>query len=129
MIGLTVMTIPLSPRQPLTLPIFNQRRQKVTSSSLLPTWRRLVCIILGISYPLVILIAIVATGNHFILDAVAGALVCGLGWWGNSVLLNLVPIEDYFLRLVRIHKPERVEPVYYETDDGFKKDGPLSTEF
>lgn len=108
MIGLTVMTIPLSPRQPLTLPIFNHPRQNAPSCFSLPSWRRLVCIILGVSYPLVILIAIVATANHFILDAVAGAIVCGLGWWSNSVLLNLVPLEDYFLRLVRVHKPERV---------------------
>ncbi|KKY25136.1 putative integral membrane protein [Phaeomoniella chlamydospora] len=43
--------------------------------------------------------------NHFILDAVAGAMVCGLGWKGNAILLNLLPLEDYFLWLVRIHKP------------------------
>lgn len=73
-----------------------------------------------------ILVAIVATANHFILDAVAGAIVCGLGWWGNSVLLNLVPLEDYFLRLVRIHKPERFEPDSYETDDLLENDGILA---
>jgi hypothetical protein len=52
-----------------------------------------------------ILIAIISTANHFILDAVAGAVVCTLGWWGNAVLLNLLPLEDYFLWILRIHKP------------------------
>lgn len=55
------------------------------------------CVILGIAYPLTILIAIIATANHFILDAVAGALVCGVAWWGNGILLNLLPVEDWFL--------------------------------
>jgi hypothetical protein len=64
------------------------------------------CLVLGFSYPFIILVAIVATANHFILDAVAGALVCALGWRFNGILLNLLPLEDYFLWLVRIHKPE-----------------------
>jgi hypothetical protein len=39
------------------------------------------------------------------LDAIAGAVVCAFGWWGNAVLLNLLPVEDYFLWVLRIHKP------------------------
>src|SRR3569623_1695515 len=115
MIGLTVMMIPLSSRKPrsLTLPFSNNPHRSAPTRLALPSWRRLICIAIGISNPLMILIAIVATANHFILDAVAGAVVCGLGWWGNSILLNLVPLEDYFLYLVRIHKPERIEPELY----------------
>lgn len=44
-----------------------------------------------------ILVAIIATANHFILDAVAGAVVCGIAWWGNEILLNLLVVEDWFL--------------------------------
>ena len=73
----------------------------------LPAPRRLACLALGIAYPAIILVAIVATANHFVLDAVAGAIVCGCAWTGNRVLLNLLPLEDYFLAVVRIHKPER----------------------
>lgn len=69
------------------------------------SWKRLVIVILGLSYPAVILAAIVATANHFILDAVAGALVCCIAWNANGILLNLLVIEDYFLWVVRIHKP------------------------
>ena len=99
------MTIPLPAEQ--------------TRSSVLPRWlsnrailrrlpssRRLLCLTMGFLYPFAILVAIVATANHFILDAVAGAIVCGLGWWGNPVLLNLLPLEDCFLYAVRIHKPD-----------------------
>lgn len=52
--------------------------------------------------------AIIATANHFILDAVAGSVICGLAWWDNDVLLSLLALEDWFLLLVRIHKPVAV---------------------
>lgn len=105
MIGLTIMTIPLR---------FHHRqavRIRLTRSIglRLPSWRRLACVSLGFLYPFVILAAIVATANHLILDAVAGTVVCALGWQFNGVLLNLLSLEDYFLWLVRIHKPEPSE--------------------
>lgn len=104
MIGLTIAFLPLAPQHrrsstvylPLTSQIFH-----------LPSWRRALCIFLGFSYAFTILVAIISTANHFILDAVAGACVCGLGWWRNEMLLNLLPIEDYFLWCVGIEKPRR----------------------
>ncbi|PKY07009.1 hypothetical protein P168DRAFT_230807 [Aspergillus campestris IBT 28561] len=104
MIGLTVMVIPLPShhRQPI-----GRSRWCIRSLGIpMPSWRRLACLMVGFTYPLMILLAIVATANHFIVDAVAGALVCVLGWRFNYLLLNLLPLEDYFLWLVRIHKPE-----------------------
>ena len=84
----------------------------------LPSWRRSLCLLLGFLYPFAILVAIVSTANHFILDAVAGAMVCLLGWKGNKILLNLLPLEDYFLWLVRIHKPNtRIVDVREPEDD------------
>jgi hypothetical protein len=62
--------------------------------------------VIGIAYPTLILVCIVATANHFILDAVAGAMVCGVAWKSERVLLNLVPLEDWFLWCLRMHKPE-----------------------
>jgi hypothetical protein len=109
LIGLTIMTVPLSQSsrrgKSLPLPFFNQSHPTLAPRIRLPSRRRLLCIILGFLYPLSILIAIISTANHFILDAVAGAAVCALGWWGNAVLLNLLPLEDYFLWILRIHKP------------------------
>jgi hypothetical protein len=72
------------------------------------------CVFVGILYPSIILVAIIATANHFILDAVAGSMVCMVAWWGNDVLLNLLVIEDWFLWVVRIHKPE---PAVVEEDE------------
>ena len=86
LIGLTIATFPIA---------------GLRSTS----WKRLAIVFLGMSYPAIILAAIVATANHFILDAVAGALVCCIAWHGNGILLNLLVVEDYFLWAVRIHKP------------------------
>ncbi|KAF1967990.1 hypothetical protein BU23DRAFT_277591 [Bimuria novae-zelandiae CBS 107.79] len=104
LIGLTVMSIPLAPQhlrsRSFAIPLLRLRVR-------MPSPRRLACVAIGIAYPTIILIAIIATANHFTLDAVAGACVCGMAWAGNRVLLNLLPVEDYFLWCVRIHKPER----------------------
>lgn len=109
MIGVTIMTIPLAPqhRRPraVLLPFFNNSHPELAPCILLPSWRRMLCILLGFLYPFSILLAIIATANHFILDAVAGTAICALGWKGNNILLNLLPIEDYFLWCLRIHKP------------------------
>lgn len=83
----------------------------------------MLCLTLGFLYPFTILVAIVATANHFILDAAAGALVCALGWNFNGILLNLLPFEDYFLWLVRIHKPEPASiSLYTKTVDDWDSD-------
>ncbi|PHH80923.1 hypothetical protein CDD80_5843 [Ophiocordyceps camponoti-rufipedis] len=86
LIGLTIATLPLP-------------------SLRWTSWKRLAIVAVGIAYPTLILTAIVATANHFILDAVAGALVCAFAWRTNDLLLNLLVLEDYFLCLLRIHKP------------------------
>jgi len=116
MIGLTIMSIPLSPQhrrsKSLAIPFF-----KRSLLIRLPSFRRILCVTIGFLYPFAILTAIVATANHFILDAVAGAIVCALGWWGNGVLLNLLAVEDYFLWCLRIHKPERRVVDVLEGDD------------
>lgn len=122
LIGLTICSIPLAPRhrrsRTLALPVTRSRSLRLR----LPSLRRLVCLLIGIAYPTIILIAIIATANHFILDAVAGAIVCGLAWTGNRVLLNLLPLEDYFLWCVKIHKPERRVVFVDDEDAGWGQD-------
>ncbi|GFF57243.1 hypothetical protein CNMCM6936_004429 [Aspergillus lentulus] len=117
MIGLTIMTIPLTPHQ--RRPAVRSRLLSRALGCQLPSWSRLACLLVGFLYPFIILVAIVATANHFILDAVAGTVVCVLGWRFNGILLNLLPLEDYFLWLVRIHKPEptAMDGVDYWDDD------------
>ncbi len=72
-----------------------------------PSLRRVLVVLGALIYPATILVAIIATANHFVLDAVAGAIICGIAWNTNGVLLNLLPLEDYFLWAVRIHKPSK----------------------
>jgi len=118
MIGLTIMTIPLPPHHRRTIRI----RLGCTSGLRLPSWRRILCLVLGFLYPAMILVAIVATANHFILDAIAGAFVCALGWRFNGMLLNLLPIEDCFLWIVRIHKPEPSSARVAYMSDGWESE-------
>ncbi|KAL1302409.1 hypothetical protein AAFC00_002806 [Neodothiora populina] len=100
LVGLTIMTIPLAPRRSTSV-VFGTGKFSLR----IPAWRRLIAVFVGFLYPAIILVAIVATANHFILDAVAGAVVCGLAWNANAVLLNLLPLEDWFLYALRLHKP------------------------
>ena len=89
LIGLTIMGLPLE-----------------TKGRGLLSWRRTFCVGFGLGYPLVILVAVIATANHFFLDVVGGAIVTALAWSGERVLLNLLPLEDWALSFLRIHKPK-----------------------
>jgi hypothetical protein len=43
--------------------------------------------VVGVLYPLAVILTIVVTGNHFVFDAIAGILVMGLGFWLSETLL------------------------------------------
>lgn len=123
LVGLTILTIPLAPQhrrsRSVQLPFFNQTHPELAPQVKLPSRRRMLCLSIGFVYPLAILIAIVSTANHFILDAVAGAAICAIGWRINGVLLNLLPIEDWFLWCLRMYKPaiEAVEVPDFDVPD------------
>jgi hypothetical protein len=59
----------------------------------------------GPAYPTLILLAIVCTANHYILDAVAGFCVSVTAWKINHILLNLRPLEEWGFWLCRTEKP------------------------
>ncbi|KAJ7100126.1 PAP2 superfamily-domain-containing protein [Mycena belliarum] len=65
--------------------------------------------VLGMSYPALILVAIVATANHYVLDAAAGFVVASVAWNVNGVLKSLLVVEDAFFYLLRVHKPRGAE--------------------
>ncbi|KAF2635253.1 hypothetical protein P280DRAFT_501999 [Massarina eburnea CBS 473.64] len=107
LIGLTIMTIPIaSKRRRSTTTAFSSpaRRARRWRRWLLP---RLACLVVGAAYPVLILGVIVATANHFLLDALVGAVVCGVAWVGNGVLLNLLVVEDWVFWGVGVCVPER----------------------
>lgn len=49
----------------------------------------------SLAYPLLILLVIMATANHYLLDAVGGGLVSVLAYRANTILLNLRPLEEW----------------------------------
>ncbi len=110
--GVTIATTPLNPAYSSTesfvLPFFNHPHPKFAPKITIPSWRRGTCLIINFMYPTIILMAIIVTANHFILDAVTRSIMCGLARWGNDVLLNLLALEDWFLWFVRIYKLETV---------------------
>ncbi|KAK4504719.1 hypothetical protein PRZ48_002681 [Zasmidium cellare] len=112
LIGLTIASIPLASSQEQTRSIRIWRLKAAGLSA-----KRVLCIVLGFGYPATILLAIIATANHFILDAVAGALVCGIAWNAEKFLLNLLPLEDWFLWCLRMHKPEINAEIMPEWDE------------
>jgi hypothetical protein len=107
LIGLTIMNIPIYELSSETQKI-NIRGS--TFHMNIPSNKRLACIALGLAYPFIILVAIVATANHFILDAVAGAMVCGIAWSFNRIMLNFLPMRDWIFWCMRIHIPENIDP-------------------
>ncbi|GKZ20959.1 hypothetical protein AbraIFM66950_007182 [Aspergillus brasiliensis] len=56
-------------------------------------------------WPMLMGLTIVATANHFILDAVVGACVTLTAFRFNNVMLYLLPVERALFRLLRIEKP------------------------
>jgi hypothetical protein len=67
--------------------------------------KRLFFLAVGALYPALILVAIIATANHFILDAFVGLCISVIGLKYNRLLLNLLPVEDYVLYASKLHKP------------------------
>lgn len=99
LVGLTIAFLPLASDQRRTLTRILGVRIPALSV------RRVACLLIGFGYPTLILIAIVTTANHFVLDAVAGAMVCGIAWHAEPLMLNLLPLEDLFFWCIRTHKP------------------------
>ncbi|CAK4031981.1 integral membrane [Lecanosticta acicola] len=60
---------------------------------------------LGAIYPTMILITIIATANHYFLDALVAFCYCCIAFACNKVFYVLLPFEDLFLWLIRAEKP------------------------
>ena len=57
-------------------------------------------------WPVMMGLTIVATANHYILDAVIGACVIATAYHFNGVMLLLLPVERVLFRIVRLEKPK-----------------------
>ncbi|RPA93168.1 hypothetical protein L873DRAFT_1838131 [Choiromyces venosus 120613-1] len=84
---------------------YGGRKGKVLQTGVGKWWKIWYCV-LGISYPTMILTTIIATANHYWLDACAGALVATIAFLCNHVFLIFVPLEDLLLWSLRLEKPK-----------------------
>ncbi len=64
-----------------------------------------VYMLIGIGYPGMILVTIVATANHYWMDALMACIVAILAYLCNGVFLTLLPLEDLLLWCLRADKP------------------------
>ena len=71
----------------------------------LPT-TKIAWLVVGILYPLLVLTVIVATANHYFLDAVVAMCTVTLSLCINKVWYVLLPAEDWFAWIIRVDKPQ-----------------------
>lgn len=65
---------------------------------------------LALFYPLAMLATIIATANHFLLDALVGSLVPIVGWKFQDVMVRLRAMEVVAGRLLGIERPPQTDP-------------------
>ncbi|POS75967.1 integral membrane protein [Diaporthe helianthi] len=75
------------------------------STSERSTRSRIAFFAFGVWYPSWVLLTIVATANHYLMDAMVATLVVMMGFLCNRVLLNFLPLEDLLLWAWRLEKP------------------------
>ena len=63
-----------------------------------------------IAYPLLVLAAIVATGNHFFFDAAAGALVAVVAWLAAAGVCSIAAEDGAAAASAVPHRPEQRSP-------------------
>jgi len=66
-------------------------------------------------YPTTMLLVVLATANHWVLDCVGGVMVVAMGLSLNWVMLSLRPIEVWVFWALRTEKP-REWPVKLKDD-------------
>jgi hypothetical protein len=69
------------------------------------TFWRIFYVLLGALYPTVVLITIIATANHYWLDAIAATGCVVIGFLFNRIFLIFLPLEDLLLWTLRLEKP------------------------
>jgi hypothetical protein len=69
------------------------------------TFWKIFYLVVGLGYPAFILTVIVATANHYFLDAVFAACFVVLAFFCNKVFYVFIPLEDLLLYVIRADKP------------------------
>lgn len=62
-------------------------------------------VLIAFAYPGMVLAAIVATANHYWMDALMAIVAATLAFFCNRIFLLLLPLEDCLLWVLRAEKP------------------------
>ena len=68
-------------------------------------WWKLFFVVVGVGYPSLILTTIVGTANHYFMDAGVATCFVILAFACNKIFYVFIPLEDWFLWLIRAEKP------------------------
>lgn len=79
--------------------------ESTTTSSERSIRQRIAFFAFGVWYPCWVLLTIIATGNHYFMDAMVATLVVLMAFACNRVLMNFLPLEDLLLWAWRLEKP------------------------
>jgi hypothetical protein len=66
---------------------------------------KLFYLFIGLGYPTFILVTIVATANHYFMDAMVATSFVFVAFFCNKVFYVFIPLEDLFLYVIRADKP------------------------
>lgn len=78
--------------------LYHSRRQRLA-------WK-LAFIVTAVVYPLFVLLVIVATANHYYLDAVVATFSVAISFLCNRVWFVFLPAEDWLCWVLRLEKPK-----------------------
>ncbi|PSR76970.1 hypothetical protein BD289DRAFT_486690 [Coniella lustricola] len=76
-----------------------------TSTSERSVPSRIAFFVFGVWYPCWVLLTIIATANHYFMDAMVASLVVVVAFASNRILMNFLPLEDLLLWAWRLEKP------------------------
>ncbi len=62
-------------------------------------------VVIGFGYPAFLLTTIVATANHYFMDALAATCFVCIAFYCNKVFYVFIPLEDLLLFIIRADKP------------------------
>ncbi|CAN8097313.1 unnamed protein product [Discula destructiva] len=79
--------------------------EETGSTSERSTRSRIIFFCVGVWYPCWVLLTIVATANHYFMDAMVASLVVVVAFACNRILMNFLPLEDLLLWAWRLEKP------------------------
>ena len=81
------------------------RRSLEAGESRKNTFWKIFYVVLGIGYPTFILTVIVATANHYFMDALVATFFVLFSFACNKIFYVFIPLEDLLLYVIRADKP------------------------